>query len=574
MQDVLQGTSTNTGWKRGVTLIALAVVALMAFVIPNNASAADRSVQLTLDAPESACSTFDTLDCAYLEARNGNQPAPDTTVDPPTGATPTFLNMALLPSPAVVSAIIADDGTFTANQGSVDFPTYPAVLQNALVGEVAVAININQTGDWSGSVDPVTGDTSIDAPLGLTFKLSCNPADTTHPLCAAVFGSEGNMGTWRADTLADPLLISGNSPSTAPPTAYLAGPPPVTDWEPPVVTDGAPYAAGPPETLTLINNKLRVAFLTAANCIDPSSVACSNPGVSGLIVPSLNGALGTTDGTTAMDSVLGAIDMRLPFTVADAPIITADPTSVDFGDQAQGTSGTAQTISLSASTAGDLDIKNIYKTGADRSDFWVSNNDCGGSIAAGESCDLDLRFNPSASGARAATLMVKLVNPVNSETEVYELSTLAGNGGDLPTGATGDKGDKGDKGDTGPQGPKGNKGDKGPKGDRGPAAPVVKFKTGAKVKGSTAVVGTIKCKNDDCKVTKRKVKVTVKGHTYKAQVTGATRIKSGHSASIKVKVNKKTKKRLKSANGSARVKIIVNTKHKATTKAIAKVKLK
>ncbi|MBK5231392.1 MAG: choice-of-anchor D domain-containing protein [Thermoleophilia bacterium] len=571
MKIVAQGSPIGATWKRGVTLLTLVVVALMVFVIPNNASAADRSVQLTLDAPESACNAFDTLDCAYLEARNGNQPAPDTTVDPPTGATPTFLNMALLPSPAVISAIVSDDGTLTANQGSVDFPAYPTVLQNALVGEVTVAININQTGDWSGNIDPVTGDTSIDAPLGLTFKLNCNPADTTHALCAGIFGSEGNMGTWRADTLVDPQLISGNSPSTAPPAAYLAGPPVVSDWEPPVVTDGAPYAAGPPETLTLINNKLRVAFLTTANCIDPSSVACSNAGVGGLIVPALNGALGTTNAATPpvpKNSVLGAIDMRLPFTVADAPIIAADPNSVDFGDQPQGTSGTAQTISLTASTAGDLDIKNIYKTGADRSDFWVSNNDCGGNIAAGETCGLDLRFNPSASGARAATLVVKLVNPVNGQTEVYDLSTLAGNGGELPTGPTGATGDKGDKGDTGP---KGNKGDKGP---RGPAAPVVKFKTGAKVKGSTAVVGTIKCKNDDCKVTKRKVKVTIKGHTSKAKVTGATRIKSGHSAKIKVKVNKATRKRLKSANGSARVKLVVNTKHKATTKAIAKVKLK
>src|SRR5680860_176067 len=98
MQDAICGSRTGAGWKRGVTLLALAAVALMVFVIPSNSSAADRSVQLTLDAPDSACSTFDTLDCSYLEARNGNKPAPDTSVDPPTGDIPTFLNLALLPS--------------------------------------------------------------------------------------------------------------------------------------------------------------------------------------------------------------------------------------------------------------------------------------------------------------------------------------------------------------------------------------------------------------------------------------------------------------------------------------------
>ncbi|MDQ2622699.1 MAG: hypothetical protein M3Y45_06625, partial [Actinomycetota bacterium] len=152
-------------------VLAAAALVLLLTVMAGSSSAADRTVRMTLQPSGAACTAYDQLDCSYLEARNGNGEAPD----PAAGPDPTFLNMALLPSLPTVDATISDTGDVTIPSGKVSFPEFPTSLENALVGTVAIKIQISASDDWTGTFDEATGDMSLEAPIGLTFKLNCDP---------------------------------------------------------------------------------------------------------------------------------------------------------------------------------------------------------------------------------------------------------------------------------------------------------------------------------------------------------------------------------------------------------------
>ena len=76
---------------------------------------------------------------------------------------------------------------------------------------------------------------------------------------------------------------------------------------------------------------------------------------------------------------------------------------------------------------------------------------------------MTVRFAPSATGARSATLEVPSSDP-SSPLEV----ALSGQGGALPEGPEGPKGEEGPEGATGPRGRTGAEGSEGSEGPRGP----------------------------------------------------------------------------------------------------------
>jgi P pilus assembly chaperone PapD len=86
---------------------------------------------------------------------------------------------------------------------------------------------------------------------------------------------------------------------------------------------------------------------------------------------------------------------------------TPDPvlgTITPFGDQAVGTTSTAKTVTLTNNGTAAYGITNIGTNGG-ASEFAVSHN-CGASLAAGLSCNIDVTFTPSDVGARTGTLTV------------------------------------------------------------------------------------------------------------------------------------------------------------------------
>jgi len=92
--------------------------------------------------------------------------------------------------------------------------------------------------------------------------------------------------------------------------------------------------------------------------------------------------------------------------LAAAPLAIATPDSLNFGTQAQGTT-TPNAITVNLDNIGNVpfDASNVSITGANAGDFQLSYQGCQGQIVTpGRSCQVQLTFTPSATGARAATL--------------------------------------------------------------------------------------------------------------------------------------------------------------------------
>ncbi len=95
--------------------------------------------------------------------------------------------------------------------------------------------------------------------------------------------------------------------------------------------------------------------------------------------------------------------VTLPVGIGPAASVSA--ANVTFAHQSTGSTSTAQTITLTNSGTGTLNLTNISVGGPNASDF-VQNNDCGTSVAAGGNCTVWLTFTPSATGPESATLNV------------------------------------------------------------------------------------------------------------------------------------------------------------------------
>lgn len=175
---------------------------------------------------------------------------------------------------------------------------------------------------------------------------------------------------------------------------------------------------------------------------------------------------------------LGRVSEPAFHTVAiSMPPATAGPSALTFAEQPVGALGAVQTVTVTAGFH-PLTVRRIVATGSDADDFLVVNESCSGEpLAPGASCTAQVRFAPSAAGARTATLVVRSDEPAPLE---VALSGTGGaspqgpagppgaRGGDGAPGRHGAQGPSGSQGAAGPQGPAGPKGDQGERGATGP----------------------------------------------------------------------------------------------------------
>lgn len=106
---------------------------------------------------------------------------------------------------------------------------------------------------------------------------------------------------------------------------------------------------------------------------------------------------------------------------ADTPSVTITPLVVSaqvtsgtlsFGSQPVSTLSQAQTVTVTNTGTVPLTVSGVTFTGAGATDFFFGSWSCGGSVAPGSSCQLAVRFAPSAPGPRAATLTIVSNDPV------------------------------------------------------------------------------------------------------------------------------------------------------------------
>ncbi len=108
-----------------------------------------------------------------------------------------------------------------------------------------------------------------------------------------------------------------------------------------------------------------------------------------------------------------------------APLASLNDSSLTFGPQFQGTTSTAQTVTLRNMGTAALNIASIAVTGTNSGDFG-SNNNCGSSLAPAGFCTINVTFTPTAPGLRSAGVVITdNNNEVSGSTQTVNLT---GNG--------------------------------------------------------------------------------------------------------------------------------------------------
>jgi hypothetical protein len=141
-----------------------------------------------------------------------------------------------------------------------------------------------------------------------------------------------------------------------------------------------------------MTNNCPASLAVGSNCTISVSFA---PAAAGIVV----GAVNITD--NAVDS---------PQSVAltgtgTAPAASWSASNLTFAGQMVGTSSGAQSLGLSNPGNAVLTISGATLTGSNRADFSLVNG-CGGSLNPGQSCTMNMTFNPSAAGIRNAVVTI------------------------------------------------------------------------------------------------------------------------------------------------------------------------
>ncbi len=139
--------------------------------------------------------------------------------------------------------------------------------------------------------------------------------------------------------------------------------------------------------------------------------------------PALSASFASPTGvvvTNAGDLYVGDLFNNRVRKVTLTPGATLGPATVPFGNQTQGTTSAAQTVTLTDSGDAPLTISGASITG----DFTIQTNNCSATLATGASCTILVTFTPTTTGALNGTLTVT-DNALPSGTQAV---TLTGTG--------------------------------------------------------------------------------------------------------------------------------------------------
>lgn len=286
-----------------------------------------------------------------------------------------------------------------------------------------------------GTAQTVTLTNTGLAPLAISSITIAgpNPADFTQTnTCPAILaaGAPCNISVQLAPTVRGArtavLTITDNA-AGSPQTVALSG----TGIAPVAVVSLTPLNFGvqviattsAPQSVTLLNNgdaPLAISSILVSG--DYARVANpSNCGTS--LAPLANCTISvtftpTTTGVRPGTLTIGSSDPANP-TVAvplngTGTAVVLSPAAVAFAPQVIGTNSGPNTVTLNNVGAATLTINSISLTGANAGDFTM-NNGCGGTLRPGRSCTVTVRFAPTATGARSASLTFNINDPVNPQ---------------------------------------------------------------------------------------------------------------------------------------------------------------
>jgi F5/8 type C domain/Abnormal spindle-like microcephaly-assoc'd, ASPM-SPD-2-Hydin len=133
--------------------------------------------------------------------------------------------------------------------------------------------------------------------------------------------------------------------------------------------------------------------------------------------------------SAVLTNALGSVNSP-PITAPTGPVLTANPASVSFGNQAVGTTSGAHAVTVSNTGSSAATVSSIAASGN-----FAQTNTCGTSIAAGASCTVNATFTPAGAGALSGAITITS-NASNSPTTISLSGTGTNSTTNLALGAT------------------------------------------------------------------------------------------------------------------------------------------
>ncbi|HEX4486251.1 MAG TPA: choice-of-anchor D domain-containing protein, partial [Terriglobales bacterium] len=311
-----------------------------------------------------------------------------------------------------VSADVTQSFTLTVN---------PPALQSIAVTPSPASVGVGQSLQFTA-----TGHYSDNTNVNITSTVTWQSSDSTKATI-----NSGGLATGAA---AGASNITATKGSVISPASILTVVPGLT-WSPSSVNFGTVTLWGGTERIVILSNngtstikfsKISLGSLMGATSKDLTlNNGCGSslsPGKTCKLTldlyPSKTGAVSAVISLT--DNAPGSPQSIPVSATVIAPKATVSPSSLSFGNQTNHTTSAAKPVTLTNSGTGALTISSVSFSGSNASDFAVSGNTCGSSLAQGASCTISVTFTPSSKNSRSATL--KITDNAQSPTQSVPLS--------------------------------------------------------------------------------------------------------------------------------------------------------
>ena len=169
-------------------------------------------------------------------------------------------------------------------------------------------------------------------------------------------------------------------------------------------------------TAALTINGIAIAGLNPGdfaqtNTCGASLAAGANCAINVTFTPTTIGAKAANVSITSNDPVNPTLTVTLAGTGV-VPTAGVAPTLLTFGTQIVGTASAGQMVTLSNTGTATLTVSNVAITGTNPADF-AQLNGCTTGVAAGTTCSAFVTFQPTAGGARSASLVFTTNDPAH-----------------------------------------------------------------------------------------------------------------------------------------------------------------
>jgi hypothetical protein len=286
----------------------------------------------------------------------------------------------------------------TLSATSLDFGSQPIGTPSA-----PQSVIITNTGTASLTISSINGSPDFprteNCPIGRAMAVGASCTSTLTFTPTGVGLREGTL-TIASDAPGSPHLVNLSGTGVGPAvtlsanTLHFADQPLGTTTAPQTVT--LTNSGNAPLTISSITTS--GAYAQSNNCVSTLAAGASCA-ITVTFTPTVVG--GQSGTLTIADDASGS-----PHTVALngiglGAVATLSKTSLDFANQFVGSTGSAQTVTLTNSGNAPMTISSITASG----DF-AQTHDCGTSLAATASCTISATFTPTAAGSRTGALTI------------------------------------------------------------------------------------------------------------------------------------------------------------------------